>query len=156
MKSFLLIICSLVLLASCTVKNVNSEFIQFNHMNAVVIGGDKLTITLIPTYKKRTRPVIVKIFRRGEYFDNKRISYEQYQQISDIILKIKQEELELPKKQNYLIGILDGGSNSIYFKKDNTEKKFYTHGISKEYHGKFYEVTELILKAANLEIKNIN
>jgi hypothetical protein len=125
-------------------------------MNAVVIGGDKLTITLIPTHKKRKRPVIVKIFRKGEYFDNKRISYERYQQISDIILTIKQEELELQKKQNYLIGIVDGGSNSLYFKTDSTEKKFYTYGISKDYHRKFYEATELILKAAKLKIRDIN
>jgi hypothetical protein len=139
MKSFLLI-CLVIFLNSCA-SNINSEFIQFNHMNAVIIGGDKLTITLIPTHKNRKRTVIVKIFSKGEYFDNKRISYQQYQQISDIILSIKQEELELPKKQNSFIGILDGGSNSIYFKKGNAEKKVYTYGMSKEYHGKFYEAT---------------
>lgn len=73
-----------------------------------------------------------------------------------IILSIKQEELELPKKQNYMLGIRDGGSNSIYFKKDNAEKKFYTKGISKEYYGKSSEATQLILKAAKLEMNDIN
>ena len=154
MRSFILI-CFVIFLNSCA-TNINSEFIQFDHMNAVVIGGDKLTITLIPTNKNRKRPVIVKIFRKGEYFDNKRISNKQYEQISDIILNIKQEELELPKKENSFVGILDGGSNSIYFKKGNAEKKVYTYGMSKEYHGKFYEATELILKTAKLEIKDVN
>ncbi len=154
MKSFLLI-CLVILLNSC-VSNINSEFIQFDHMNALVIGGDKPTITLIPTDKNRKRSVIVKTFRKGQYFDNRRLSYQQYQQISDIIVSIKQEELELRKKENYNVGILDGGSNSIYFKKGNAEKKVYTSGISKEYHGKFYEATELILKTAKLEIKDVN
>lgn len=85
MRSFLLI-CFVVVLNSCTTANINSEFIQFNHMNAVVIGGDKLTITLIPTDRNRKRSVIVKTFRKGQYFDNRRISYQQYQQISDIIV----------------------------------------------------------------------
>ncbi|MCW3160912.1 hypothetical protein [Chryseobacterium oryctis] len=151
-----LIISLLVLLTSCTIKNVNPEFIEFNHMNAVVIGGDKLVVTLIPTHKKKKRPVIVKIFRKGEFFDKKRISYEQYQQVSGIILSIKQGELEVPQKQNYLVGILDGGNNSITLKKDTLEKKLNIYGISKDYHGKFYEATELILKAANLEIKDVD
>ncbi|PNW10937.1 hypothetical protein C1637_25025 [Chryseobacterium lactis] len=123
-------------------------------MNAVVIEGDKLIITLIPTDNKR-KSVRVKIFIKGEYFDNKRVSYEQYQKIINIILSIKQEELELQKKQNHLSGVLDGGSNSLYFKKDNMEKKIYNYGISKDNHKKFYEATELILKAANLEINDI-
>jgi len=154
MKSFLLI-CLVILLNSCA-SNIKSEFIRFDHMNAVMIGGDKLTITLIPTGKNRKRSVLVKTFRKGQYFDNRRISYQQYQQISDIIVSIKQEELALPKKENYNIGILDGGSNSIYFKKDNAEKKVYTYGMSKEHHEKFYEATELILKTAKLEIKDVN
>ena len=55
-----------------------------------------------------------------------------------------------------MLGIRDGGSNSIYFKKDNAEKKFYTKGISKEYYGKSSEATQLILKAAKLEMNDIN
>lgn len=60
------------------------------------------------------------------------------------------------KKENYNVGILDGGSNSIYFKKGNAEKKVYNYGMSKEHHGKFYEAKELILKTAKFEIKDVN
>ncbi|AZA48677.1 hypothetical protein EG346_11005 [Chryseobacterium carnipullorum] len=154
MKKIILLF--LFCLFSCTSQKNNDEFIQLDHLNAVVVGGDGLTVILIPTKKHRKRPVIVKIFRKGEYYDHKRTTYEKYKQIQGIILKIKQDSIEFPKSNNYLIGTLDGGSNSITLKKDNSEKKFQVQGISKKYHGHFYEAAELILEAAKLSINDID
>jgi hypothetical protein len=36
-------------------------------MNAVVIGGNKLTITLVPNQKKEKRPVIIKILEKENF-----------------------------------------------------------------------------------------
>lgn len=136
-------------------KNVR-EYIQLKHENVMVVKGDKLIITLIPTMSKRKKSVIVKILRNNEQYDNRRLTYTEYEKIFELIVKTNQKELELPKNQNYTVGVLDGGSNSITLKKDSVEKKLYTHGISKEYHEKFYKVAEIILKAAKMEIRDIN
>ncbi len=85
-------------------------------------------------------------------FDNKRINIKEYDKIRDLIIQTTQKEIELSKN----VGMLDAGINSIYYKKDTLNKKLYVSGISKEYHGKFYEATEFILKATNLEIGDID
>lgn len=151
-----IVVLFLFCLFSCASQKDKDEFIQFTHVNSAVVGGDGLTVILIPTEKHRKRPVIVKILRKGEYYDHKRLAYEKYKQIQGIILKIKQDSLEFPKSNNYLIGTVDGGSNSITFKNDNSEKKFRVQGISKKYHGHFYEAAELILQAAKLSINDID
>ncbi|WP_439480393.1 hypothetical protein [Chryseobacterium aquaticum] len=149
---FIFLFLSVISANSCSLQKNATEFIQFNHNNVMVIAGDKLTITLIPTQKKRKRPVIVKISRNDVQFDNKRIKIQEYYKIRDLIIQTKQKEVEFPNN----VGILDAGSNSIYYKKDTLNKKLYVRGISKEYHGKFYEAAELILKTANLNTQDID
>ncbi|MDR2205350.1 MAG: hypothetical protein LBE36_04250 [Flavobacteriaceae bacterium] len=155
MKS-ILFISSLCILFSCSSQKNKTEIIRLHHINAIIIGGDEVEITLIPKKSKRKCPVIVKIFRDGESYDRKRISYEKYQQIRDTILTISQEKINIPQNENYLIAILDGGSNSIYFKKDTIERKFYTYAIIEKYHGSFYRAAELILNSAKMDIRDID
>lgn len=38
---------------------------------------------------------------------------KDYEKIREIILTIKPNELEIPPNQNYFIGFVDGGVNSI-------------------------------------------
>lgn len=70
MKNILFLLMS-SLIFSCSSQKDITEFIQLSHNNVMVITGDKLVLTLIPTSKKRKKPVIVKIVRNGEYYDNK-------------------------------------------------------------------------------------
>lgn len=65
MKNILLISIFSVIFSCSSKKNI-TEFIQLSHDNIMLIGGDKLTITLIPTTKKSKRSVTVKIFKNGE------------------------------------------------------------------------------------------
>lgn len=147
---------SAFLLTSCASQNISKESIELKHENVMVIKGDRLVIILVPTTSKRKRSVIVKTLKNNEQYDRRRISQLEYTKISAIILKTSQEDIELPKHPNKVIAITDGGSNSITLRKDSIEKKLYTRGISKEYHGNFYEATMLILKAAKMPADNIN
>lgn len=52
MKNILLISIFSVIFSCSSKKNI-TEFIQLSHDNIMLIGGDKLTITLIPTTKKK-------------------------------------------------------------------------------------------------------
>lgn len=144
------------MLTACIPQRNAIEYVQFNHSNIMVIAGDKLTITLFPTQKNRNKSVVLKILRNGVQYDNKRMTLEEYKKIRDLILETKQKDINLTQSPNKMVAIVDGGSNSIILKKDTLEKKLYTHGIIKEYHGKFYEATELILKAAKFEMKDVN
>lgn len=152
----ILILFLFYLLFSCTSQNNYTEFIQLNHENIMVIKGDRLTITLLPTENKRKKSVIVKTLKNNEQYENRRITFAEYQKIREIIIETNQKDIELPQSPNKMVAIIDGGSNSIILIKDSIEKKLYTRGISKQYHGKFYEATELILKAAKLSKDNIN
>lgn len=121
----------------------------------MVIAGDKLTVTLIPTGKNRKRPVIVKIFRKGETFDRKRISYTEYREIWDAVTN-EINKPDFPKKTNYLFGVLDGGSNSILLKKDTIQQELNNDVDSEERYKKFYKATGLILKTAGLSTHDID
>ncbi|WP_431609137.1 hypothetical protein [Chryseobacterium sp. 'Rf worker isolate 10'] len=152
----LLYIFTFFLLTSCTSQKNNNEYIQLNHENVMFVKGDKLTITLLPADSKRKKPVIVKILKNDQQYNNKRITLVEYQKIYELIIKTNQKDIELPRNPNVMISITDGGNNSIILKKDTLTKKLYSYGISKEYHGKFYESIELILKVAGLNIREIN
>ncbi|UWX60625.1 hypothetical protein N0B40_19835 [Chryseobacterium oranimense] len=149
------IFCS-ILLISCVSKKNTEEYIQFKHENIMVIKGDKLIITLIPTISKRKKSVIVKTLKNNEPYDNKRITNAEYKKIYELVIKTSQKDIELPQSPNRLVSIVDGGNNSIIIKKDSIEKKLSTHGISKEYHRNFFEAVELILKSAKLTVNDIN
>lgn len=153
--SIYIILCSLFLL-SCTSQKNAKEYIQLKHENVMVIKGDQLFVTLIPTISKRTKPVIVKSSKNNEQYDNRRITIAEYKKICELIIKTHQKDIALPQSPNRLVGILDGGNNSIILKKDSIEKKLYAQGISEQYHGRFYEAAKLILKAAKLRIDEIN
>ncbi|MDN9006637.1 hypothetical protein Q0P47_13735, partial [Staphylococcus aureus] len=90
--------------------------------NAVIIGGNKTKITLLPTTSKRKRNVVVKIFYKNENLDNKRITSEKYQ-------KITQLYLQLSEKDTTKTLWLDPPSLKIQFKKDNFRKDFFYIGI---------------------------
>ncbi len=49
---FIFLFLSVISANSCSLQKNATEFIQFNHNNVMVIAGDKLTITLIPTQKR--------------------------------------------------------------------------------------------------------
>ncbi|UKB80223.1 hypothetical protein [Chryseobacterium sp. MEBOG07] len=120
------------------------------------IKGDRLTITLLPTQAKRKKSVIVKTLKNNKQYNNRRITLVEYQKIYELIIKTNQKDIELPRNPNVMTSITDGGNNSIILRKDTLTKKLYSYGISKEYHGKLYESIELILKAAKLNIQEVN
>lgn len=122
----------------------------------MVIRGDKLIITLIPKISKRKKSVVVKTLKNNESYDNRRITYNEYKKIYELVVKTSQKDIELPQNPNKLVSIVDGGSNSITLKKGSIEKKLNTQGISKEYHGSFFEAVELILRSAKLTDNDIN
>ncbi|PIF46037.1 hypothetical protein CLU96_3055 [Chryseobacterium sp. 52] len=157
-KIILFIISFFCFLASCYSQKNIKEFVQLNHENVMVIKGDKLKITLIPTTNNRKRSVVVKTFRNNEQYDNKRITIAEYNKIIELIMQTEQKDIDpsLGANRRFQVAVIDGGTNSITLKRDTLEKKLYTSGISKEYHNQFYEATELILKAAKLEINDLD
>ncbi|UOE39145.1 hypothetical protein [Chryseobacterium oryzae] len=136
--TFLVFIC---ILSSC--KTHQTEFLEFESSNAVIIGENKTNITLVPRNKK----VIVKIFRKNEYFDNKKISKEKYQQILSIYNQIFEKD---SSKSLWL----DPPILKIKYQKDNFKKDFYYIGVPKK-DEKFHELLNMILKSAKLEIRDI-
>ena len=68
-------------------KTQTTEYLEFESSNAVLIGGNKTLIRLIPMTKKTLKNVNVIIFCRGTSFDNKRISKEKYDFIVNVFKK---------------------------------------------------------------------
>lgn len=142
----------LILVVCCLFSCKNTtEYIAFNHRNYMKVKSDEVIIKLIPK-KKKNRPVIVKLIYHGDFVSKNKITQEEYNKIKSLILEIKQEDIELPKN----IFTCGCGSNSISIKKDTEENKFYTVCLIKQFHGKFYDSAELILKSAKLNVKNID
>jgi hypothetical protein len=121
-----------------------------------MIGGDELIVTLIPIQKNRRKSVIIKTFRRGENFDRRRISYKEYRQIWDAVKNEIGKGSDSSKNQNYLFGVLDGGSNYILLRKDTIQQEFNSDVTDEERYKKFYELAGLILKIARLSINGID
>ncbi len=140
---------------SCSSKKNITEFIQLSHDNIMVIGGNKLTITLIPTTKKSKRSVTVKIFKNGENYDRKKITYREYNNIWNTVKNEINKEPDSSISKNYLFGVLDGVSNSIILKKDSIQMELINHKDKEERYKNFFEVAEPIVKAAGISIKEI-
>lgn len=145
MKPYIFYI-SIFLLNSCV--TYSNELLEFESSNAVVIGGNKTNIKLIPTDSKKKKNVIVKIFHKNNYLDNKRITNEKYKQI----LKIYEQ---ISIKDSSKTMWLDPPTLEIKYKNGNFHKDFFYIGIPKKGE-KFREITDLILESANLKINDIN
>ena len=146
MKQILIFLTVSVFLVSC--KTQTTEYLEFESSNAVLIGGNKTLIKLIPTTKKTLKNVNVIIFCRGNSFDNKRISKEKYDLIVDLFKKISIND------SSKTIWI-DAPTIKIKYRNKDFIKEFYYERTPKK-DKTFYKITELILKSANLNVQNID
>ncbi|MCU7615202.1 hypothetical protein N0B16_12205 [Chryseobacterium sp. GMJ5] len=76
----------------------------------------------------------------------KPISEEEYQNIINLVLKIKEKD-----KDSTMV-YTDGGSNIIEYRKGSVIIKHYSQVIDKDYKSSFYHVCELITNSAGLDI----
>lgn len=137
------------------------EYIKFHHRNYMKVISDETEIILFPKKKANNKSIVVKVTNaKSEYC--KTMSIEDYEKIKIFLLSLNQSDIEIPKVINYtdgtqaLVGITDCGINTILIKNDTIKKEFRTCGVIRDYHGKFFDVTQLILKASKLEMKDIN
>lgn len=133
-------------MVSC--KTQTAEYLEFESSNAIIIGANKTSIKLIPTTKNSVKNVNVKIFYKGNSLDNRRISKEKYDLIVDLFKKISIVD-------TLKISWIDAPTIKIKYKNKDFTKDFYHQRMPKK-DEPFYKVTELILKAANLEGQKIN
>ncbi|TXF76034.1 hypothetical protein [Chryseobacterium sp.] len=150
-----------LLITSCAVKRADVDFIEFNHKNYTVIKDDRINIKLIPTTAAREKNVSVRIVYKSEQLDRIRITAAEYNAIKAHIHRIKQEDLEMPRIVNkgepneFVMGIPDGGSNSISISENNTIRKFATSGFIKQYHLTFYDAVEKIFSTVGIELEDL-
>ncbi|MGX9987622.1 hypothetical protein [Soonwooa purpurea] len=162
MKKIIYIVYLLFLFSCSSSRQIlNTDFIEFNHKNYMVINDDQINIKLIPKNFRDKEYVSVKIIYQGEKLDNKRISKSDYEKIKKIINQINVEDLEMPrivnkgKTNEYFVGIADGGSNSTTISENEVKKVYSTKGFSKEYHKTFYDAVKIIFETVNIELKNL-
>jgi len=123
--------------------------------------SDETEIIAFPKKKTNNKSIVIKV-TNAKFEYRKTMDIHDYEKIKVILLSLNQKDIEIPKVINYangtqaLVGITDCGSNIIFIKSDTIKKEFRTCGVIREYHGKFFEATQLILKAAKLEMKDIN
>ena len=152
-----------LLIFSCSSlkQNLNKEFIEFNHKNYVVIKDDQINIKLIPDNSGRKQNVRVEIIYEGKKLDDRTISKSDFDEIKRVVKNINRDDLVMPRIINegnsneHLVGIPDGGQNSITISENDTETKYATTGFSQEYHKSFYHAVEKIFSTINLELKNL-
>ena len=160
-KIFFLIRFSFLFSCSSMKQNANEDYIEFNHKNYMVIKDDQINIKLIPKIYGNKQFVTVKIIYHGEKLDNKRISISEFQKIKELVNLIKNEDLEMPriinkgKPNEYFVGILDGGNNSIIIQENKNKKEFSTTGFSEEYHKTFYYAVKKIFESLKFELENL-
>lgn len=133
-------------MVSC--KTHTAEYLEFESSNAIIIGANKTSIKLIQTTKKSVKNVDVEIRYKENALDNRRISKEKYNLIVDLFKKISIVDTSK-------ISWIDAPTIEIKYKNKDFTKDFYYQGMPKK-DEPFYKVTELILKAANLEGQKIN
>jgi len=104
-------------------------------------------LNIIPKKSNANKKVIVKIYRKNEYFDNKKISAEKYSQILNLYAQISE-------KDSSKTVWVDPPTLEIKYRKENYQKDFYYIGIPKN-NEKFRELLDLILESAKLDINEI-
>ncbi|WP_187477567.1 hypothetical protein [Amniculibacterium sp. G2-70] len=162
MSKLLFLISTLFLFSCSSLKtNLNREYIEFNHHNVMVIKNDRINIKLIPNYSKKGKNVKVKILYQGKKLEDKTITFSDYDEIKNKVKNIDREDLVMPriinkgKSNEHLVGISDGGQNSILLYENNSKVLYSTTGFNQDYHKSFYSAVEKIFNTLNIKLTSL-
>ncbi|MCU7613071.1 hypothetical protein N0B16_01330 [Chryseobacterium sp. GMJ5] len=139
----------LFIVSSCASQKNEIEYVEFEHECSIRKISDKILVRILPSQKKRNKERVFELTYHGKSYMRKPISEEEYQNIIDSVLKIKEKD-----KDSTMV-YTDGGSNIIEYRKGHVIKKFYSKVINKDYNSSFYRLCELITKSAGLDITAI-
>ena len=141
-----------LLLLSCTVPKQEIEYIEFEHRCINLRKSDRIFIRILPSKNKDQRTV--ELNYKGKSFMRKPISENQYQQIVKSIKDIEEESSHIDKNGVEEI-IMDGGYNTITYRKGLFNITHTSRSLSYDWYPSFQKASKKITTAAGLNFKDI-
>lgn len=141
-----------ILFCSCTTQKQEIEYVEFEHECIMRIKSDRIFIRLLPSQNKNQR--IVELNYEGKSFMRKPISENEYQQIVEVIKNIGEESSHVDENGVESM-ILDGGRNTITYRKRNVNITHTSRSLSKDWYPSFHNASKQIAEAAGLNFKHI-
>lgn len=145
----------LFLFFSCTTQVKEIEYVEFEHECIMRIKSDKIIVRILPSTKKSKKQRTVELNYEGKSFLRKPISENEYQQIILAIKNIEEEDSHIDNNGIETM-ILDGGQNTITYRKGNVNITHTSRSLSKDWYPSFHNASNIITKAAGLNFSHIH
>ncbi|HEX7869016.1 MAG TPA: hypothetical protein VF455_02795 [Chryseobacterium sp.] len=137
---------------SCTVPKQEIEYIEFEHECMILKKSDRIFIRLLPSKNKDQRTV--ELNYKGKSFMRKPISENEYQQIVKSIKDIEEESSHIDENGVEKM-IIDGGYNTITYRKGLFNITHTSRSLSYDWYPSFQKASKKITTAAGLNFKDI-
>lgn len=144
----------LLFLFSCTTQVKEIEYIEFEHKCIMLRKSDRIFVRILPSPNKSKKQRTVELNYEGKSFLRKPISENEYLQIVKAIKSIEKEDSHIDENGIETM-ILDGGYNTITYRKGNVNITHTSRSLSKHWYPSFHNASRVITEAAGLNFSHI-
>lgn len=145
-------ILAFILFCSCTTQKQEIEYVEFEHHCIILKKSDRIFIRILPS--KNKNQITVELNYKGKSFMRKPISENEYHQIVEVIKNIEKESSHIDENGVETM-ILDGGYNTITYRKGIFNITHTSKSLNKNWYPSFHKAGKKITEAAGLNFSHI-